>query len=120
MPHALEFPRVLRAVVPLVRRQWLAGLRGGIVDELVALAFRHAVAVPAGGWIIGRAGLLPGFAAITGTLNNLPEPAAGLRSIDAVGVHWRTFDVVYLPAGEVRAGYRPPFAFAIGGENKGA
>ena len=40
MPDALELPRMLRAVVPLVRRE----RRGGrVVDELVALALGHAV-----------------------------------------------------------------------------
>ena len=46
MPHALELPRMLRAVVPLVRGQRLAGLRGGVVDKLVA-GFRAATSAAA-------------------------------------------------------------------------
>ena len=42
VPDALELPRVLRAVVPLVRGQRPAAFRR-VVDELVALALRHAV-----------------------------------------------------------------------------
>src|SRR5207248_9547385 len=36
MPDAFEFPRVLRAVVPLMRA------RNSVVNELVALAFLHS------------------------------------------------------------------------------
>ena len=83
MPDALEFPRVLRAVVPLVRRERLAGLRRRVVDELVALALGHAVG--RGGRLAGRrAGLVPGFAAVVGALDDLPEPAAGLRGVDPI------------------------------------
>src|SRR5690348_11022124 len=38
VPHALEFPRMLRAVVPLMRVQFGAVRRGCIVDKHVALA----------------------------------------------------------------------------------
>src|SRR5207245_11355936 len=43
MPDALEFPGMLCAVVPLVGREWLAGSRRCVVNELVALALGHAV-----------------------------------------------------------------------------
>src|SRR6202034_3582409 len=42
VPYALEFPRVLRAVVPLVRRQGLAGFGRRVVGELIARRRRHA------------------------------------------------------------------------------
>ena len=42
MPDALEFPGMLRAVVPLMRGERLAGFRRSVVDELVALARRRA------------------------------------------------------------------------------
>ena len=78
MPDALELPRVRRAVVPLVR----AG--HAVVGEFVA----HR---------------LPGLAAVVGALDLLPEPAAGLRGVEPVRVGRRAFDVIDLPAGEMRA-----------------
>ena len=82
MPDALELPRMLRAVVPLVRGERLAGFRRCVVDELVALALGHAVR--RGGRFAGRcSGLMPGLAAVIRALNDLPEPAAGLRCITA-------------------------------------
>src|SRR5438105_11647924 len=44
-----------------------------------------------------------GFAAIVGALNDLAEPAAGLRGVNAVGVRGCALQVVYLPAGKMRA-----------------
>ena len=85
VPHALELPRMRRAVVPLVR----AG--NAVVDELVA----HR---------------LPGLAAIVGALDQLPEPSAGLRGVDAVGIGGRPLQVIHLPAGEVRAADLPLLA----------
>src|SRR5256886_11909584 len=41
VPDALELPGMLRAVVELVRGEWLAGLRRRVVDEFVALASRQ-------------------------------------------------------------------------------
>ena len=69
---------MLRAVIPLVR----AG--DTIVGELVA----HR---------------LPGPAAIVGSLDLLPEPAAGLRGINPVRLCGRTLYVINLPPGKVRA-----------------
>ena len=46
-------------------------------------------------------------ATIVGALDDLPEPAAGLGGIDAVGINRRALDVVNLPTGKVRAGNRP-------------
>ena len=88
MPDPLELPRVRRAVVPLVR----AG--DAVVDELVA----HR---------------LPGLAAVVGTLDHLPEPAARLRRIQPVRVHRRTLQMVNLPAREVRAADIPLIALAV-------
>ena len=39
VPDPLEFPGMLRAVVPLVRGERLAGFGRRVVDELVAVAF---------------------------------------------------------------------------------
>ena len=83
MPHPLELPRVRRAVVPLV------GARDAVVDELVA-------------------DRLPRLAAVVGPLNHLAEPAAGLRGVEPVRVGRRAFEVVDLPAAEVRAVDLPP------------
>ena len=119
MPDALEFPRVLRAVVPHVRRERLARFGRRVVDELVAFAHRHAVG--RGRRFAGRrARLVPRFAAVVGALNDLPEPAAGLRRIDAVRIDGRAFEVVHLPAGEMRAADVPLLALAVGRENERA
>ena len=102
VPDAFELPRLLRAVVPLVRRERLAGLRRRVVDELVALALGHAFGRR--GRLAGRrAGLVPGLAAVVGALDDLPEPAARLRRVDAVRIDRRTLHVVDLPAAEERA-----------------
>ena len=93
MPDALEFPGVGRAVVPLVR----AGV--AFVGELVA-------------------DRLPGLAAIAGTLDQLSEPAAGLRSVDAIGVRWGPLQVIHFPAAEVRAGDLPLLALAVRSEDE--
>ena len=65
MPDSLELPGMRRAVVPLVR----AG--DAVVDELV----------------IHR---LPGLAAVVRALDQLPEPAAGLRRIQAIRIDRRS------------------------------
>ena len=88
MPDARELPGVRRAVVPLVR----AG--DAVVDELVA----HR---------------LPRLAAVVGALDQLPEPAAGLRRIQPIRVGGRSLEVVDLPAGEVGTADVPPFALAV-------
>ncbi len=93
VPDALELPGVRGAVVPLVR----AG--DAVVGELVADG-------------------LPGFAAVVGALDELAEPAATLRGVDAVGVHGRAFEVVQLKAGEVRAADLPVLTLAVGGDDE--
>src|SRR5256886_5377638 len=82
MPDALELPGMLGAVVELVRGERLAGIRRRVVDEFVALASRHAVrrlGHPA-------ARRLPRLAAVAGALDDLAEPPAGLRRVQAVRI----------------------------------
>src|SRR5437879_3517608 len=93
MPNTLELPRMLRAVVELVSAHL------AFINELVALALGHAL----GAGCQPAAGRLPGLAAVIGTLNDLSEPAAGLRGVDAVRFNGRAFQVIDLPAGEMRA-----------------
>ena len=81
MPHPLELPGMLRAVVPLMRGERLAGFGRRVVDELVARGLRRTW----GGRLSGRrSGLVPGLAAIVGALDQLPEPAARLRRIQPI------------------------------------
>jgi len=62
VPHPLELPRVLRAVVPLMRRDRLARFGRRVIDELVALAFWPALR---GLELVGiAAGRDPSFAAV--------------------------------------------------------
>src|SRR5208282_1940736 len=111
MPHAFEFPGTLRAVVPLMSGERLARFRRRVVDELVACGLRGTW----GGRFSGRrSGLVPGFAAVVGALNQLPEPSAGLRRVDAIGIGGRCFQVIHLPACEVGAANLPLFALAVG------
>src|ERR1700716_2152177 len=109
MPDPLELPGVLRSVVPLMRGERLARVRGHVVDELVALAGRHAVRrlrhpTP---------GRLPRFAAVARALDDLSEPPAGLGRVQPVGVGRRALQVINLPAGKVRAAHVPLFALAV-------
>jgi hypothetical protein len=77
MPDTLELPRMRRAVVPLVRRQRLAGFGRGVVNEFIALALGCSIR-SRGGFTRRGAGLMPGFAAVIGSLNDLTEPTARL------------------------------------------
>ena len=88
MPDARELPRARRAVVPQVS----AG--DAVVDELVP----HR---------------LPRLATVVGALDQLPEPAAGLRRIQPIRVSGRSLQVVDLPAPEVGATDVPPFARCV-------
>src|SRR5688572_5685586 len=119
MPDAFELPRLLRPIVPLVGSERFAGFGRSVVNELIAFAYRETFGGD-GGLSGGRTRLLPSFAAIVGTLNDLPEPAAGLRCIDTVRVNWRTFEMVNVPARKIRATYLPVFALAIRGQDKRA
>ena len=81
-----------------------------VIDELVALAFGRA---RRGRFAGRRARLVPGLAAVVGALDDLAEPAAGLRGVDPVRIDGRTLEVIDLPAGEVRAADVPFFALAV-------
>src|SRR5579864_1370202 len=100
MPDALEFPRMLRPVVPLM----CAG--DTIVNKFVAFAFwKTVLALQLFRLAAGR---VPGFPAVIRPLNDLPEPIARLRRVDPVRIHRRPFHVVNLPPGKIR-----PFHFPI-------
>src|SRR4249920_2477855 len=77
VPDPLELPGMLRAVIPLVRRERFPGFCGSVVDELVALPLGHTVGSRGrlAGWC---SWLAPGFAAVIRALNDLSEPTAGL------------------------------------------
>src|SRR5579862_2304162 len=107
---------MLRAVIELMRRERRAGLRRNVIHELVALALGHAAG--AGSLAGRRAGLVPGLAAVVGALNDLAEPSAGLRSVNAIGIGGRSLEVVKLPSGEVRTADLPSIALAVGGKNE--
>src|SRR6059036_4286477 len=107
MPDALELPRVLRAVVPLVRGEGLARFRGRVVHELVALALRHLAGLHGH----SAAGRLPRLAAVAGALDDLSEPPARLRRIQPVRIGGGAFHVIDLPAGEVWTADVPPARF---------
>src|SRR2546422_6179274 len=116
MPDALELPGVLRAVVPLVRGEGFAGVRRRVVDELVALAGRHAVrrlrhSTP---------GRLPRLAAVARALDDLSEPPARLRRVDAVGIGGGSLHVINLPAREVRTAHVPLLALAVCCQDEGS
>jgi hypothetical protein len=116
MPDALELPRVLRAVVPLMGGERLAGCVRRVISELVAGFGRPGGRVFAN----GRTRLQPGLAAVVGALDDLPEPSARLRRIDAIGVHGRTFHVVDFPSREKRTADRPVFALGLRAEDERA
>ncbi len=113
MPDALEFPRMLGTVVPLVRSERLSGLRGSVIGELVAVAFGHRRSFRWRG-SRRRAGLVPGLAAVIGALNDLAKPSASLRCVQPVRVNRRSLDVIHLPTCEVGAAHVPLFALAVG------
>src|SRR6267154_2315076 len=102
MPHPLELPRMLRAVVPLVGGERLAAFGRRIVSELIALALRR----PGRGWFARRrSGLVPGFAPIVRALNNLPKPSAGLGRIQPIRIPGGSLEVIDLPARKMGAAY---------------
>src|SRR6266702_3741165 len=116
MPDALELPGMLRAVVELLRGEWLAGLRRRVVDEFVALACRHAVrrlGHPA-------ARRLPRLATVARALHDLAEPPARLRRVQAVRIGGGSLHVVDLPACEVRAADIPALALSVRCQNEGS
>jgi hypothetical protein len=88
VPDPLEFPRVRRPVVPLMRSG-------------------HALIVER---VPDRR---PRRAAVVGALDHLPEPTTALGCVDAVRIGRGSLDVVHLPACEVRARDVPALAFFI-------
>src|SRR5207249_12227352 len=103
MPDPLELPRMLGAVVPLVRA------RDAVVNEFVTFTHRHTLRTccrPA-------TRRVPGFAAVVGTLNDLSEPRAGLRLVQPVLINRRTFHVINLPARKMRAVNLPVFPLLV-------
>ena len=88
VPYALEFPRMRRAVVPLMRTG------NAVIDELVS----HR---------------LPRLAAVARALYQLPKPAGALGRIQPIRIGRRPFQVIDLPASEVRAVDLPLLTLAI-------
>src|SRR5207253_1986121 len=95
MPDAHELPRALRAVIPEMR----AGR--AVVRELVADGF-------------------PRLAAVVRALDELPEPRARLRRVEAIRIGGRSLDVIKLPAREVRPVDVPVLARSVGRQNERA
>src|SRR6266576_1398380 len=93
MPDPLEFPRMLRPVVPLVS----AG--NAVIIEFVTGGF-------------------PGFSAVIRALDDLAKPAAGLRRIQTIRFNRRAFDVINLPTRKVRSVNFPPVALPISSQNE--
>src|ERR1700737_656616 len=93
MPDSFELPRVRRAIVPLVS----AG--HAFVYKLIPNGF-------------------PSLPTVIGPLDNLPEPAAGLRGVQPIRICRRTLNVVDFPARKMRTIDFPLFALSIRSENK--
>src|SRR5438094_9948431 len=108
MPDALELPGMLRAVVPLMRGEGLACLRGRVVGELVALAFGETFR----GLFQHTSRRLPRLAAVAGARDDLSEPPSRLRRVQPVRISRRSLPVIDLPAREVRATHRTLSALA--------
>src|SRR5260370_41239994 len=100
MPHPLELPRMLRTVVELMSGERLAGRVGSVVNKLVAGGLRGT----GGRRLPGRgSGLMPGFAAVIGALNDLPKPAPGFRNIQPIRIGGRPPETEKFPAPTKRA-----------------
>src|SRR5262249_38311868 len=90
-----------------------------VVNEFVALALRHPAR--SCGWLAGRrTRLYPRLPAIVRSLQNLAEPAAGLRRINAVRFGGRSLHVLDLPAGKMRTAHFPVFPLSILVQNEPA
>src|SRR5208283_3561431 len=78
--------------------------------------------VRAGNAVVGEfvANRLPRLAAVVGTLNQLSEPASGLRGVDSIRIRRRALQMINLPAREMRSADVPFFALAVGRQNEGA
>jgi hypothetical protein len=118
VPHALELPRVLRAVVPHVGGKRRAMWGGCVVGEFVGFALGHAVfALEFFGFAAGR---VPGLPAVIGALHDLAEPSAGLGCVDSIGISGGGLHVIDLPTSEMGAVDGPFLALAIGGDDERA
>src|SRR5690348_16164165 len=117
MPHALELPRMLRAVIELVSGQRFARFRGSVVHELVALRLRRSFWC---GPLAGRSSRLrPRFAAIIGALDDLAKPATGLGCEQPIRIGRRSLNVIDLPARKVRTAHVPLVSLAVRIQHKG-
>src|SRR5207245_2556491 len=87
-------------------------------EEHVALAVGHSAR--AHQVFRFRAGWIPGFAAVIRALDDLAKPPARLRRVNAIRIRGRSFQMVNLPAREVRAVDLPVFARAIRREDERA
>jgi len=103
---------MLGAIVPLV----CADL--AFINELIALTLRHSIRTRQLVGVASRS--LPGLAAVIGALDDLTEPTARLRSVDAVWINRRAFEVIKFPAREMRAGNVPVLALAVRRQDKRA
>jgi hypothetical protein len=112
MPDAFELPGMLRAIVPLMRREWPAGRGGSVIHELVALSDRYSRRA-CGRFARFQPGLVPRFATIIGSLNYLAEETATLGYVDTVRIGWRAVQVINLPTAKERAVNIPTFTFTI-------
>src|SRR5260370_7732719 len=113
MPDALELPGVLGAVVPLVRGEGLARVRGSVVDELVALAGRHLAGLEG----LFTARRLPRFAAVARALDDLSEPPARLRRVQPARIGGAPLPAIKFPPPQVRSPPRPPPSSAFPSPN---
>src|SRR5688500_2889941 len=107
MPNAFELPWMLRAIVPLVRGEWLAFFFRRIIGKPITFRCRRPVRGRRG-FAILESGLEPGLATVVRTLNDLSKPATALRGIDSVGIHGRSFHVIDFPSAKKRAVDGPP------------
>src|SRR6266478_5970771 len=112
MPNALELPRMLRAVIPLMRA------RDSVVNKLVALGFLHTVR--AFQFLGTTSGRVPGFSSVIGALNDLAKPRTGLRCVYSARIDRRTFHVINFPTRKMGPADFPTFARAIGCQDERA
>src|SRR3984885_7962964 len=112
MPDALELPRMLRPVIPLMSGERLAAFIRRVVDELVACWLRRT---RGGRFTRGCSRLMPCFAPVIGALNDLPKPAAGLRRIQPVRIRGRSLHVIHFPASKMRTADIPFIALVVSG-----
>src|SRR6185369_7521483 len=112
MPDSFELPRMGSTVIKLMGRERFACFRGSIIRKFITFTFWHSIW--RGRWFTGWcARLEPCLAAVIRALNDLSKPAAGLRCVDAVGIHRGTLEVIQLPSGKVRTTDVPLFTFSI-------